>query len=88
MRMVAKLSSHGVKMTLAPLFPKAKPKTQKLSLIKPVVLGKKPFADAILTVENKQRFNTGKTQQLTRPPLPAKQLTAMFKYQTALAKQR
>ncbi|MCW8929909.1 MAG: beta-ketoacyl synthase N-terminal-like domain-containing protein [Gammaproteobacteria bacterium] len=57
LRMVAKLTSHGVDMALEKLYPKEIEQQQnKPSLIKPVVLGKKPFAEVILTDENRNKF--------------------------------
>ncbi|MCP3849131.1 MAG: hypothetical protein GY694_02660 [Gammaproteobacteria bacterium] len=57
LRMAAKLTSHGVDMALDKLFPKeAEQKNLKPSLVKPVVLGKKPFSDVILTDENRNKF--------------------------------
>ncbi|WP_198263490.1 beta-ketoacyl synthase N-terminal-like domain-containing protein [sulfur-oxidizing endosymbiont of Gigantopelta aegis] len=58
LRMAAKLSSHGVDMALEKLFPKTEAKEAvKPSLVKAVLVGKKPFADVILSDENRQKFH-------------------------------
>ncbi len=86
MRMAAKLSSHGVKMNLRRLFPQIKPATKKPSLIKPVILGRKPFAEDILTKENQFLFQStiSRNTVIKKTPFPAEQLLDMFQYQTQL----
>jgi PfaB family protein len=61
LRLAAKLTSHGVDMQLDKLYPKSN--NEKLlqkplapSLVKPVILGKEPFAKVILRNENKHKF--------------------------------
>ena len=57
LRMMAKLTSHGVDMALEKLYPKEAVKNEaKPGLIKPVVLGKKALAEMILTDENRIKF--------------------------------
>ncbi len=57
LRMAAKLTSHGIDMALEKLYPgENKQQQSKPGLIKPVVLGKEPFADVILTNENRAKF--------------------------------
>ncbi|MCU7800014.1 MAG: hypothetical protein KZQ70_07675 [gamma proteobacterium symbiont of Lucinoma myriamae] len=59
LRMAAKLTSHGIDMALEKLYPApAKQQQNKPSLVKPVILGKEPFADVILTGENRKKFQT------------------------------
>lgn len=59
LRMAAKLTSHGVDMALDKLYPKfVEQKEVKPSLVKPVVPGKTPFAELILTDENRNKFKT------------------------------
>ncbi|MCK5664518.1 MAG: hypothetical protein KAI17_13595, partial [Thiotrichaceae bacterium] len=62
LRLAAKLTSHGVAMNLEKLFPRPVKQAEKAkpALIKPVVLGKKPFADVILTDENRKKFTPQK----------------------------
>ncbi|MCK5664641.1 MAG: hypothetical protein KAI17_14210, partial [Thiotrichaceae bacterium] len=57
LRMAAKLTSHGIDMALEKLCPdQDKVVAKKPALIKPVILGKKPFAEVILTAENRAKF--------------------------------
>ena len=79
MRMVAKLSSHGVKINLERLFPKVIETVKKPSLVRPVILGKTSFSKAVLSEENKRLFGRGKTVQ--RGAFPAEVLMGMFGYQ-------
>ncbi|MCN4143576.1 MAG: hypothetical protein LC437_00400 [Thiohalomonas sp.] len=59
LRMAAKLTSHGIDMALEKLYPApAKQQQNKLSLVKPVILGKEAFSDVILTDENRKKFQT------------------------------
>ncbi len=57
LRLAAKLTCHGVDMNLDRLYP-AEPVVKKKapSLVKSVVLGRQPFAEVILTAENRSRF--------------------------------
>jgi len=57
LRLAAKLTCHGVDMNLDRLYP-AEPVVEKKapSLVKSVVLGRQPFAEVILTAENRSRF--------------------------------
>ncbi len=69
LKMAAKLSSHGLSMALDKLCPK--PQTlsvddNKPSLVKPVILGKKPFAEVILSAENRVKF---KPMPISTPPI-------------------
>ncbi|MCU7836777.1 MAG: PfaB family protein [gamma proteobacterium symbiont of Taylorina sp.] len=67
LRLAAKLTSHGVAMDLTKLFPKpAVQKKSKPALVKPVVLGKQPFADVILTDENRTKFAPQQTTPIVK----------------------
>ena len=69
LRMAAKLTSHGVDMALDKLYPKvAHQQETKLSLVKPVVLGKKPFSEVILTDENRNKFQIQAKSELQSKP--------------------
>jgi len=57
LRLAAKLTCHGVAMDLDKLYPAvSEPQSKKISLIKPVVLGKQPFAEVILSEQNRTKF--------------------------------
>ncbi|MCU7938436.1 MAG: hypothetical protein KZQ64_14095 [gamma proteobacterium symbiont of Bathyaustriella thionipta] len=57
LRMAARLTSHGIDMALEKLYPAPLALSEnKPSLVKPVILGKEPFADVILTDNNRKKF--------------------------------
>ena len=57
LRLAAKLTSHGIDMALDRLCPaQAAAIDNKPALVKPVILGKEPFADVIVTDENRAKF--------------------------------
>lgn len=67
LRLAAKLTCHGVTMDLDKLYPAVnKQQSKKISLIKPVVLGKRPFAEVILDEKNRTKFLPEKTQPLIK----------------------
>lgn len=65
LRLAAKLTCHGVAMDLDKLFPAMNPQESKtVHLIKSVVLGKQPFAEVILSEQNRGKFLATKTESL------------------------
>ncbi|VAX08948.1 omega-3 polyunsaturated fatty acid synthase subunit, PfaC [hydrothermal vent metagenome] len=57
LRLAAKLTSHGVAMNLDRLYPTESEQADKVaSLIKPVLLGRQPFTEVILSAENRTKF--------------------------------
>ncbi|MBE9526680.1 MAG: hypothetical protein IME94_06860 [Proteobacteria bacterium] len=81
LRLAAKLTSHGVAMHLDKLFPHSVKDAEQLvkakpALIKSVVLGKKPFADVILTDENRRRFAPQKN--ISKPVIVEKPVIAQI----------
>ena len=75
LRMAAKLTSHGLDMALEKLYPQAinKSVSKKPSLVKPVVLGKKPFTDVILTDENRKKFSARSNVTQLKTPIKKSQ---------------
>jgi PfaB family protein len=82
LRLAAKLTCHGVDMDLDRLYP-AEPAVEKKapSLVKPVVLGREPFAEVILTAENRSKFLPVKV--VAPKPVAVKQAPVIKKAEVA-----